>query len=148
MQGRMPLISGLDINEDRKRLYYAKGWWSNTTLCDEWAHRVEQSPHSTYIKDETSSYTYGQVNDAAEHLALWLFQQGVKNGDVVTFQMPKWAEFAIVYVVCLKVGAVMYPVDVRGGHTTPLAAEIGAFDNIIHDSLAEEITRQQRGRVL
>ena len=37
---------------------------------------------------------------------------------------------------------------VREGHTTPLAAEIGAFDNIIHDSLAEEITRQQRGRVL
>ncbi len=116
MQGRMPLISGLDIDEDRKRLYYAQGWWRNTTLCDEWAHRVEQSPHSTYIKDETSSYTYGQVDDAAERLSLWLFQQGVKNGDVVTFQMPKWAEFAIVYVACLKVGAVMYPVDVRGGH--------------------------------
>lgn len=34
------------------------------------------------------------------------------------------------------------------GITTPASAEAGPFKNIIHDALAEEITRQQQDRVL
>ena len=37
---------------------------------------------------------------------------GVKNGDVVSFQMPPWSEFCILYVACLKLVPVCHPLPV------------------------------------
>ncbi|WP_195302571.1 medium-chain fatty-acid--CoA ligase [Eggerthella lenta] len=104
------MITDLKINAERKQFYYEKGHWTEKTLGDVWADRVASHPERTYVSDDQgSSYTYGEIDDKAARLAAWLVEQGVAPGDVVTFQMPTWAEFCIVYVAALKAGAVMHP---------------------------------------
>ena len=105
------MITDLKINAERKRFYYEKGYWTEKTIGDVWADRIASHPERTYVTDDQgSSYTYGEVDDRAGRLAAWLIEEGVEPGDVVTFQLPVWAEFCIVYVACLKCGAVMHPV--------------------------------------
>lgn len=108
------MIEDLKINEGRKRLYYEKGYWGTDTLNDVWNTQSKAHANSPYIKDNTgTAFTYGQVDDAASKLASWLSDSGISNGDIVSFQIPKWAEFCIIYVACLKVGAVMQPIAVK-----------------------------------
>lgn len=106
------MITNLKINAEAKKRYYRLGYWGTETLCDVWNEQSARFSSRTYVKDDLGgSLTYGEVNQLASHLASWLKDEaGVRNGDVVTFQMPKWVEFCIVYVACLKVGAVMHPI--------------------------------------
>ncbi len=106
------MIRDFKIDEDRKRRYYAAGYWTNETIYDVWVRQAKACADREYVVDDRGHrFTYGQVDDAAGRLASWMVQQGVREGDVVSFQMPVWAEFCIVYVACLKAGAVMHPLS-------------------------------------
>ena len=108
------MIEDLKINEKLKQDYYAKGLWGSVTLIDAWNASVVTNGPKTYITDDYgSSYTYAEIDEKAARLATWLREVGIETGDVVSFQMPKWAEFCIIYIACLKVGAVMYPVSIN-----------------------------------
>lgn len=105
------MIEDLKINEAQKQLYYEKGWWRDQTIADVWEEQWPKYADDVYVNDELGrSLTYGEVNEGASRLAAWFKEVGVQNGDVVSFQVPKWVESAIIYVACLKVGAVMHPV--------------------------------------
>lgn len=105
------MITGLKIDEAQKALYYQKGYWTHESLGDVWARQAKAFANDEYVADDQGTrFTYGEVEDKASRLATWLIEQGVQVGDVVSFQIPNWAEFTIVYVACLKVGAVMHPV--------------------------------------
>ncbi|MEF2845028.1 MAG: AMP-binding protein, partial [Eggerthellaceae bacterium] len=107
------MITDLKVNEQNKKEYYKKGYWHHRTLNDLWSKRVSQNPDREYVSDNLGvRLTYSEVDDKASRLAAWLKSVGVKNGDVVTLQMPPWSEFCILYVACLKVGAVCHPLPV------------------------------------
>lgn len=107
------MITDLKVNAKNKQEYYEKGYWSDRTLNDVWNDQVAAYAEREYISDNLGvRYTYGEIDDKASRLASWLHEQGVQNGDVVTFQMPPWSEFSILYVACLKVGAVCHPLSV------------------------------------
>ena len=104
------MVQDVKINEKRRILYYEKGWWGNETLSDVWSRQVAIFSERPHVRDDKGThFTYGQVDEAADRLAAWFISRGVQAGDVVSFQLPKWAEFAVVYVACLKVGAIMNP---------------------------------------
>ncbi|MDO4291339.1 MAG: medium-chain fatty-acid--CoA ligase [Eggerthellaceae bacterium] len=104
------MITDLKINEERKRYYYEQGFWGTDTLLDVWNARLTRFAEREYVADDQGSrFTYGQIDQAAARFASWLDEAGVRAGDVVSFQFPTWAEFCVVYVACLKVGAVMHP---------------------------------------
>lgn len=104
------MITDVKINEAQKKLYYEKGYWRDQTIADVWNEQCKKYADRVYVQDDLGcSLTYGQVDEKASRLARWFTEVGVKNGDVVSFQVPKWAEFCIIYVACLKVGAVMHP---------------------------------------
>lgn len=106
------MITNLKIDEERKRLYYQQGYWTEETLYDVWNRQARACADREYVVDDRGNrYTYAYVDDAAARLASWLKDVGVEEGDVVSFQMPVWAEFCIVYVACLKAGAVMHPLS-------------------------------------
>lgn len=107
------MITGLKINEANKQEYYAKGYWTEKTLNDRWNEAVAAHPDKEYVGDNVGTkLTYAEVDDKASRLAAWLKDVGVENGDVVNIQLPPWSEFCIMYVACLKVGAVIAPVPV------------------------------------
>lgn len=107
------MITDLKVNEQNKKEYYEKGYWTEQTLFDVWADRVSKFPDNEYVSDNLGvRFTYAEIDDKASRLAAWLKSVGVKNGDVVSLQLPPWSEFCIVYVACLKVGAVCHPLPV------------------------------------
>lgn len=107
------MITDLKVNAENKREYYEKGYWTEQTINDVWNDRVAQFADREYVSDDMGvRFTYGEIDDKASRLAAWLHEKGVQNGDVVTMQIPPWSEFCIVYVACLKVGAVIHPLPV------------------------------------
>lgn len=107
------MITDLKVNEKNKQEYYAKGYWTERTLNDIWSEQASKFAEREYVSDNLGvRLTYGEIDDKASRLAAWLHEQGVKNGDVVSYQCPPWAEFCILYVACLKVGAVSHPLPV------------------------------------
>ena len=107
------MITDLKVNEKNKQEYYAKGYWTERTLNDIWSDRAAKFADREYVSDNLGvRLTYGEIEEKASRLASWLHEQGVENGDVVSYQCPPWSEFCIIYVACLKVGAVSHPLPV------------------------------------
>lgn len=102
---------GMKISEYQKKEYRKKGLWGDATLVDYWKMAVLKAPEMEAIIDlQGKSYTYAEVDAEANRLASFFLKKGVGAGDFVTVQLPGWAEFLVVYVACLKVGAVINPV--------------------------------------
>lgn len=106
----------IEVNLDpaRKAVYYRNGYWTHETLLDVWNKQVStRGTHPYVVEGETPvSLTYGEADRQAEKLGAHLQKAGVREGDVVSFQVPIWQEFAVVMAACLKIGAVMHPVSV------------------------------------
>ncbi|WP_373657641.1 medium-chain fatty-acid--CoA ligase [Sporomusa acidovorans] len=99
------------MNESRKQYYRQNGYWGDATLADYWRMAVLSSPEKIAVMDlQGTSYTYAELDDAASRVASFLHAAGIKSGDFVSFQLPGWSEFSIIYVACLKVGAVANPI--------------------------------------
>lgn len=103
----------VDLDAERKASWYRKGYWRQETLLDLWKHQVETRADKPYVVDGRTgeALTYGQIDAQADALARHLQAAGVEEGEVVTFQIPIWREFAVVMAACLKAGAVMHPVS-------------------------------------
>lgn len=91
--------------------YRAAGYWGDAGLHDHWALGVLAGPEREAVVDSRGHRaTYAEVERAAARLAGHLRAAGVRTGDVVTVQLPNWAEFLVVDVACLKLGAVVNPI--------------------------------------
>ena len=98
------MITDLKIDEGRKAEYYRKGYWDDRTLNDMWNATVEQFGDREYVSDDRGQrFTYKEVDDKASRLASWFKEIGIENGDVISWQVPIWADFTYVYVAALKV---------------------------------------------
>jgi len=104
----------IKFNEFRKREYRKKGYWGDATLIDYFDMSVLSTPEKVAVIDvHGESYTYAQLDDAAGRVATFLQKTGVAPGEFVSFQLPNWSEFTIIYVACLKIGAVVNPICSR-----------------------------------
>lgn len=102
---------GIKINESMRKLYREKGYWGDATLEDYWNMAVLSSPDKVAVIDaQGSQYTYAELDEASGRLATFLKKVGVKPRDFVTVQLPGWTEFSVIYIACLKIGAVLNPV--------------------------------------
>lgn len=102
---------GIKINECQKNEYRKKGYWGDATLADYWQHSVLRAPEKTAVIDwQGTSYTYAELNENAGRLASYLIDIGVEPGDIVSLQIPGWSEFTLIYIACLKVGAIVNPI--------------------------------------
>ena len=102
---------GIKINEAKKLEYRQKGYWGDATLADYWRMSVLSSPEKLAVVDaQGSQFTYAELDEAAGKLANFLIKIGVEPGDFVSTQLPGWSEFTVIYVACLKTGAVLNPI--------------------------------------
>lgn len=102
---------GIKISEWQKAEYRQKGLWGDATLEDYWNMSVKSSPENTAVVDlQGTTYTYTELDAAAGKVAVFLRNAGVEPGDFVSMQLPGWAEFTVIYIACLKVGAVVNPI--------------------------------------
>src|SRR6266852_3856013 len=86
--------------------YTRSGHWSRETFYSILASRAEAHPDRVAIVDRRGAVTYAELLTRVDRVAAGLHQLGIGAGDVVTIQLPNWAEFAYVFFACERVGAV------------------------------------------
>ena len=101
----------LKFDSVRQAAYRKAGYWGDATLLDYWNIAVACAPDKEAVVDtHHTRYSYKTLDQAASRLAAYFIESRVLPGDIVSFQIPGWAEFTIIYVACLKVGAVANPI--------------------------------------
>lgn len=102
---------GIKLNEEKKFEYRQKGYWGDATIADYWNMSVLSFPNKTAVIDAQGyQLTYSELDQTAGKLANYLQDIGVMPGEFVSAQLPGWSEFTIIYVACLKVGAILNPI--------------------------------------
>ncbi|WP_332237737.1 medium-chain fatty-acid--CoA ligase [Sporolactobacillus sp. KGMB 08714] len=100
----------MKLNRSQIDKYRREGHWGDATLADLWRISVLSFPEKTVVKDNHGlQLTYKETDRAADRIASFLIEAGIQAGDSVSVQLPGWAEFMMIYVACLKTGAVINP---------------------------------------
>ncbi|RZM93076.1 cyclohexanecarboxylate-CoA ligase [Escherichia sp. E14V7] len=100
----------LTFNAQRRAAYRQQGLWGDASLADYWRQTACAMPDKIAVVDNHGeSYTYSALDHAANCLASWLLANGIESGDRIAFQLPGWCEFTVIYLACLKIGAVSVP---------------------------------------
>lgn len=99
----------------RKEAMLKQGYWLNQTILDFLRSAVEKNPDKTAlvsvkVENQTEqTFSYQQLWDMTNKIALGLKQLGVEKNDVVSCQLPNWWEFTLLYLACSRIGAVLNP---------------------------------------
>ncbi|MGX9666251.1 medium-chain fatty-acid--CoA ligase [Escherichia coli] len=100
----------LTFNEQRRAAYRQQGLWGDASLADYWQQTARAMPDKIAVVDNHgASYTYSALDHAASCLANWMLAKGIESGDRIAFQLPGWCGFTVIYLACLKIGAVSVP---------------------------------------
>lgn len=100
----------LTFNEQRRAAYRQQWLWGDASLADYWQQTARAMPDKIAVVDNHgASYTYSALDHAASCLANWMLAKGIESGDRIAFQLPGWCEFTVIYLACLKIGAVSVP---------------------------------------
>ncbi|EJZ3306056.1 medium-chain fatty-acid--CoA ligase [Escherichia coli] len=100
----------LTFNEQRRAAYRQQRLWGDASLADYWQQTARAMPDKIAVVDNHgATYTYSALDHAASCLANWMLAKGIESGDRIAFQLPGWCEFTVIYLACLKIGAVSVP---------------------------------------
>lgn len=94
----------------------AKGHWRDETILDHFQRALRDCPEKTAVvayRDDCAEplrLSYRELHNRVDRVARGLVQLGVGTGDVVTYQLPNWWEFAALVLACARIGAVSNPV--------------------------------------
>ena len=93
----------------------AKGYWHDRTINDDLDACLAACPDKialTAHRVETNGvrrFTYREMADLADRIAVGLSRLGVGRNDVVAMQLPNWWQFTLLYLACTRIGAVLNP---------------------------------------
>lgn len=99
----------------RKEKMLKEGFWFNKTVIGSLKSALAKNPDKSALvsfKTETKSqqsFSYQDIWDTTNKIALGLKQLGVVKNDVVSCQIPNWWEFTLLYLACSRIGAVLNP---------------------------------------
>ncbi len=99
----------------RRAQSIAKGLWHDRTINDDLDACVAVCPDKfalTAVQAESGSvkrFTYCELADMADRVAIGLTKLGVGKNDIVACQLPNWWQFTVTYLACSRIGAVMNP---------------------------------------
>jgi cyclohexanecarboxylate-CoA ligase/acyl-CoA synthetase len=81
--------------------------WSGRTILDAFDEALGLFPDKTLVVAGDIRLSYAEVADQIERLAAQLAQRGLAKGDVVSIQLPNWAQFLVIYLAATRLGAVV-----------------------------------------
>ena len=154
----MPLETQEVIPQDRIDEMTAAGLWPRPNIGDYLDRAAAEAPDSVAItgfnsmRGRHSSVSYRQLHRFVERIAIGLAELGVEKGDVVSYQLPNWWEFAAIHLACARIGAITNPVmpifrhrelaymlDYAESKVFIVPREFRGFD---HAALARELQRE------
>jgi cyclohexanecarboxylate-CoA ligase len=99
----------------RKEKMLKEGYWLNKTIIGSLQTALQQNPDKTALvsfktdKKSERAFSYQQLWEMTNKIALGLKHLGVSKNDVVSCQLPNWWEFTLLYFACSRIGAVLNP---------------------------------------
>src|SRR5882724_4483672 len=94
------------LTDDLIARYQKSGHWGAETFYSILAARAAAHPERVAIVDRGRRVTYAELRTRVDRVAAGLAALGIGSGDVVTIQLPNWAEFAYVFFALERLGAV------------------------------------------
>jgi non-ribosomal peptide synthetase component E (peptide arylation enzyme) len=98
------------LSDERQRQIEGGGLWLNRPITDAFDEAVTQTPGKTLVVAAGGvRWTYQFVADQVSVLAQSLADMGLGHGDIISVQLPNWAEFLIIYLAATRLGAITNP---------------------------------------
>jgi non-ribosomal peptide synthetase component E (peptide arylation enzyme) len=94
------------LTDDIAAPYRKSGHWGTETFYSILAARASAHPDRVAIVDRGRRVTYAELRTRVDRVAAGFAALGIGSGDVVTIQLPNWAEFAYVFFALERLGAV------------------------------------------
>ena len=86
--------------------YRARGYWADRPLIAHFLDAFDQFAGRVAVIDDTGSYTYAELADASQRVALNLLDLGLRPGDRVVLQLPNTRFFASLYFGLQRIGVI------------------------------------------
>jgi len=101
------MMDGINACSESDRKKYARlRWWAGLTFGDILDKAADVYPEKEAIVDEGARFTYGELRDRTDRLAIGLADIGIAPQDRVLIQLPNWHEFVVAYFALQKIGAI------------------------------------------
>lgn len=97
-------------------LFYSTGAWRHATPIDDLKHWSRDAPNKTAIVTKYADarpdqrVSFATLHSRVAATATNLVRLGVHKSDVVSFQLPNWWQFTVLYLACNQVGAIANPI--------------------------------------
>jgi len=84
--------------------------------CDRWANKGNRiAVYEEQVDERRETYTYSELQTLTNHLAAYLRDCGVKQGDRIGVNTPQRVETLLAHLACWKIGAVSIPLSTLFG---------------------------------
>ena len=103
------------LTDEQIARYQKSGHWGSATFDSILTARAVSHPDRLAIVDRGRRITYGELKTRVDRVAAGFKALGIGVGDVVTIQLPNWAEFAYVFFALERLGAAYRRQDGVGG---------------------------------
>lgn len=103
------------LSKQRIEQMHQSKHWLDKTLLNYFDAAVAQFAYKPAViayrkgQAEKDIKTYQELAQLSDRLAAGLLKKGVKKGEVVSFQLPNIWEFLVVYLACMRIGAISNP---------------------------------------
>ncbi|HZG72117.1 MAG TPA: AMP-binding protein, partial [Chondromyces sp.] len=90
--------------------YEKMGFWKMMNMYHYLEESTKNFPEKLAVVDKYGSYTYTEILEQVKELAGTLKSLGIQKGDVVSFQLPNWAESVVIHYAIAMIGAICNPI--------------------------------------
>jgi non-ribosomal peptide synthetase component E (peptide arylation enzyme) len=91
--------------EDREK-YNRLRWWLGMTWGDMFDKATDLCPDKIGLVDDVGCWTYKELREKVDRLAISLMKLGIKPCDQVMLQFPNWHEYILTFFAMQKIGAI------------------------------------------
>jgi acyl-CoA synthetase (AMP-forming)/AMP-acid ligase II len=122
--------SGLQTrwNAQMAERWLAEGSWRPGTLTDIARAMVAEDPDHVLLIEGERRLTRAETWEQSLRLARFFLSRGLKPGDVISFQLPNWAETAVIALAARMCGLIVNPIPpiYRESELAYILADCGA----------------------
>jgi 2,3-dihydroxybenzoate-AMP ligase/mycobactin salicyl-AMP ligase len=95
--------------------YNKHRYWLGLTWGDMFDKATDIYPQKECLADDSSHFTYEQLREKVDRLAVSFIELGIAQRDFVLLQIPNWHEYIITFYALQKIGAITVLLIARHG---------------------------------
>jgi len=103
----MPIRGFQPYKPEDVEKYVKYRWWLGLTWGDMFDKATDLYPRKEALVDDTARFTYHELREKVDRLAIGLMRLGIRERDFVLLQIPNWHEFIFAFFALQKIGAIV-----------------------------------------